>query len=89
MGIWMNIAQVAGGALGGVVSLTACFVCYEISIAYWFPSRAGTRWRRFVESPKLAAFAPTFRWFMPLFVIFSVLQLAAAIRLLVAGLAHG
>ncbi len=85
----MNIAQIAGGGLGIVVALSACFVCYEMTIAYWFPSRAGARWRRFVESPKLAAFAPTFRWFMPVFVIFAALQLATAIRVLVAGLAQG
>ncbi len=83
----MNITAAAGGACGIVVSLAACFVCYEMSIAYWFPSRAGTRWRRFVESPKLAAFAPTFRWFMPLFVIFTALQLAASVRIVMAGLA--
>ncbi len=84
----MNIAQVAGGGLGIVVSVSACYVCYEMTIAYWFPARAGTRWRRVVESPKLAAFAPTFRWFMPVFVIFTGLQLATAIRVLVAGLSH-
>ena len=82
----MNIAEVVGGGFGIVVSLEGCFVCYEMSIAYWFPSRAGRHWRRFVESPKLATFAPTFRWFMPLFVIFMALQLATAIRVLVAGL---
>jgi hypothetical protein len=85
----MNIAQVAGGGLGIVVSLSACFVCYEMSIAYWFPVRAGTRWRRFVEAPKLRTFAPTFRWFMPLFVIVTAVQAATAVRVLVAGLSHG
>lgn len=84
----MNIAEVAGGGLGILVSLCACFVCYEMSIAYWVPSRAGTRWRRFVESPKLTTFAPTFRWFMPLFVILTALQAATAIRVLVAGLSQ-
>jgi len=83
----MQIVEVAGGACGIVVSLAACFVCYEMTIAYWFPSRAGTRWRRFVASPKLAPFAPTFRWFMPLFVIFMALQLATSVRILMAGLA--
>lgn len=82
----MNIAALAGGACGLLVSLGACFVCYEMSIAYWFPSRAGPRWRSLVESPKLAAFAPVFRWFMPLFVVFTVLQLAVAVRIFKAGL---
>lgn len=84
----MNITAVAGGACGIVVSLAACFVCYEMTIAYWFPSRAGARWRDFVESPKLAIFAPTFRWFMPLFVVFMALQLARSVRILMAGLAQ-
>ena len=82
----MNITVLSSGVVGAVVSIAAMYVFYEISVAYWAPDKAGSRWKSLIRLPKLLYFAPTFRWLMPLLAIFMILQLFISMRMVFAGI---
>ena len=80
---------VSAGVIGSATSMIALYVLIEISIAYWVPGRAGTRWKALVNLPKFLDLAATFRWMMPLLAIYTTVQFLLSLQLISDGLSLG